>query len=69
MSLQGLNNSDLFLSTNTGCSNFTTIDLSNASSTLVNAFMYDASDSSHLSPLSSVLDFYVLCFFAVWTDH
>ena len=41
----GLNNSDMVSSTNTSCSNFTTIDLRNASSTVINSFYYGASDS------------------------
>ena len=46
MSLQGLNSSDFGSLTNTNCSNFTTIDLSNASTTVINYFIHN-----HIQPV------------------
>ena len=68
MSLQGLNDSDLGdfgMSANTSCFNFTTIDLRNASSSIINSFIYIASNITYYpSTLQqfSILQFCILLF-------
>ena len=68
MSLQGLNDSDAGSLTNTSCSNVTTVDLSNASSTVINSFIYGASYPINNLYLHQFL-ISMFCFFAFWIDH